>query len=326
MFDPRRRIGPHLDYFRETNDEGLRRLTYFDRVGASILFAALSDLASIGQVAKAEETLLGHRYIDGLEAEIQDAVLGLERPVDRGIRDAIFHTNMDFYLEHHRKWVPAYPHRILVRCHITTKGNLSVTLAPFCLSERGNWDPAPEWSSDPFESLQGFTERPGNEVLFLRDIRCLFAHDRSNASAGKVLAIQRRAVLVTFWMIMARLSQHFELHFENYIAGLAEKDDTWGKFEPVVKLEIVDALDEYRGNMAEELSRFSSSSGHSPEDFRRILEAKPRMSDERVAKILRANGQPAASSLTPSSIRKFHAFLKKAEAFGVWRRDHYTTH
>lgn len=308
------RLGPYLDEWNSKSEDGLNRVT-LDRLSSETIF-------SVNEELEATSSLRRGRYSSGLHSEYRDLVVGERRPIDRAIHEMFFHTDMEYWVNNHVRWMPTYRHRVVVRAHITTKDNLSVTVSPECLSEHGEWDRAREWKSDPFLGSGGFRERPMNEALFLRDISHLFYHGHRRASESDVRrSAEARAVLVAFWLAMHRLSSVFEIHYGNYIAGLTREEISWSSGnEHLVGLEIVDALSEYRSILAGKVASFKRSTGFAPEDFYAICEKAGRGGYEALSKSIRGS-RAVGIDLVPSVIRDLHAFLKKAKSYGIWQPE-----
>lgn len=309
------RIGPYIDYRAGENRTGLHRITYEDhRLDPQLLFDIGRDLDKfVGGSA--------HGYGSPIISEFKEVVFGYRRPLDDVIHKSWLYTDVDFWRSHHARWMPSYPHRVCVNAHITTHDNLSVTLSARCLSTRGMWEPAEEWSSDPFWSFGGFRERPINEALFLRDVSALF-HDTVDLRGkdAKSRSVQCKAVLASFWLTMERLSPFFEPHFGNYIAGLTERPVTWtNPDQPLVGLEIVDGLGEYREWLQQELDSFEERAGYTAEAFYDICEESRRgLGFEKTSKAIRHSSR-GSIDLVPSAIYNLFKFLNTAKDYGIWK-------
>lgn len=309
------RIGPYISYRANENRDGLHRITYEDhRLNSQLLFDIGRDLDKFVGVP-------GYRYGSSIVSEFKDVVFGYRRPLDEVIHNSWLYTDVDFWTSHHARWMPSYPHRVCVNAHITTHDNLSVTLSARCLSPRGMWEPAEEWSSDPFWSFGGFRQRPINEALFLRGASALFqdAGDIRGKDA-KSRSVRCKAVLASFWLTMERLSPFFEPHFGNYVAGLTEKPVTWANpDEPLVGLEIVDGLGEYREWLRQELALFEERAGHTAEAFYDICEeSRIGWGFEKTSKAIRHSSR-GSIDLVPSAVGKLFDFLNTVKDYGIWK-------
>jgi hypothetical protein len=174
---------------------------------------------------------------------------------------------------------------------------------------------------DPFWGFSGFMERPLNEALFLHDVSPLFRRGLNVHTADAATrSVHCRAVLASFWLTMDRLYPTFELHYASYIAGLTEKPVTWkNPDEPLVGLEIVDGLGEYRDWLKERLDRFQEDTGYSPESFYDECEESRRGLDfDRVSKRIRHSSR-GLIDLVPSAVRDLYDFLQTVRAYGIWR-------
>lgn len=306
--------GRQIDYLRESSDSGKHRVTYRNQLHENYLLSVITELGQANRTSSVIDTS-GQRYPDGLEWEFLETLLGLGRPFDRAIPGLAYYRDIEYFKEHRLSL--AHRCRMMVSVKITTHGNLSVTLSPNCLSDSGYWEPAPEWKMDPFRFASGFRERPGNEVLFFRGVEGLFGEPRRDLNKA-LLDAQRRAVLFAFWMTMERISNVFELHFEHYIVGLSESDRPWiDHSNPIVGLEIVDALFEYRMMLAEELRRFKAKTGYDPDVFFKACEARASHSFDKVSKRIRY-GVPGSEGLTPKVVERYFDFLEEVKAFGIW--------
>jgi hypothetical protein len=309
------RIGPYVSYRAQKSPTGFHRITYED-LEPQMLFDIGSDLDKFGQSSS-------RQYDSAIVSEFKDVVFGFRRPLDDIIRRVWLYTDLDFWREHHARWMPSYPHRVCVNAHITSHDNLSVTLSARCLSPQGTWDAADEWKFDPFWGQVGFRQRPLNEALFLRDVSALFQLGRVPRSIGaRTRSVQCKAVLASFWLTMERLSLFFEPHYGNYIVGLTENPVTWeNPDEPLVGLEIVDGLAEYREWLRQEFSLFEGRAGHSAESFYDICEeTRSGLLYEQTSKKIRHSSRGSVD-LVPSAIRDLHDFLNTVKGFGIWKPD-----
>lgn len=208
---------------------------------------------------------------------------------------------------------------------ITTKDNLSVRLAMNMLDDRGQWIPAPEWRELPYYGLAVVMERPDDEVLFIHDIDQLvvgpateYRHYRHGDSIERQLfEASCELVNAVFWLTVQRLAQRFEVTLASYIVMLRQ-----GKKGPIIGLDIVDALDEHKKDIAKSIGGFEAEAGWSAEEFWAACDSptSPRRgyASESLVRRLRARGGGTVK-LTAGEVDRRLQFLSTADAYGIWK-------
>ena len=271
-------------------------------------------LCSLSSAAKSTPIQLG-----GLLDEVSDVVSGVERPIDEHIRQYLLNTDPDHVKLSLSRGDRGIRNRVAVNTHITTRGNLSVTIYPEMLTKEGRFEIAPEWKPTPFPSYAEVTQRPQNEILFIRNMeRWLRPYQHDDPAQAAVRNAACSAINMAFWLTINRLAKVFNVSYRSYLAGVADTPQSYvpddGKH---VGLEIVDAPLEARMNLEESLRGFEAVAGHTPTAFYRACNATEGWRRfEAASRTLRKT--PGSDHLTPKIVENFGVLLERAKLYGVW--------
>lgn len=320
------RIGPHIDsaHWRTVSDEGFDRSDYHD-FEPSLIFDMLRELRILADEELERGRPATEVSVRSLLDEIQAVVAGTPRGVDLFVSECFKNTDMEYWNEHHAKMKPVPLHRVVLHMVFSAKENLSVRITPGCLSKIGTWTEAPEWlpALTPRYPASGrIGGRPDTELLYLRNVSSLFTKRRPGATAyeRRVRHVLSKAVCITFWLVVHRLDGIFDVHLDTYVATLSalDGDDTSVEASRMefVGLEMVSVLSDYRRDMAARLLSFPEETGLSAIDFWAIC--KPSSSWDVASRLLKQRSIGGSADLTPSLVREYYAFLKRAIDYGVW--------
>lgn len=320
------RIGPRIDpaHWKTVSDDGFDRSDYHD-FEPGLIFDMLRELRIL-----ADEELERGRPATEVSAralldEIQAIVAGTPRGVDLFVSECFKNTDMEYWNEHHAKKKPVPLHRVVLHIVFSAKENLSVRITPGCLSKIGTWTEAPEWrpTLNPLYPATGrIGGRPDTELLYLRNVSSLFTRRRPDATAYERRArhVLSKAVCITFWLVIHRLDGVFDVHLDAYVAILSalDGDDTSVESSRMefVGLETVSVLSDYRRDIAARLRSFPLETGLSAIDFYAIC--KSANSWDVASRLLKQRCIGGSADLTPSLVREYLAFLKRAIDYGVW--------
>jgi hypothetical protein len=316
-------MGPCIEQLRDIDDKGRFRSTYL-AFPSYLITHTLVTLHALTDDRQRRSWVTNYDRLTSLTDQIEAIVREDFRPVDRILDDRLAYTDHDFWRKNHCRWVPAYPHRILLDAHITKVGDLSVRFSPQCLDEAGQWTHAPEWRQLPLSETVEPMKRPDGEVLFIRNVDWLLADNlaRWNRYLGDVdraelvfAAAACYAVNMAFWLVVHRLSNRFEVHLGRYVAKLSSTPDE----SDCLGLDIVDALAEHRESVQSAFETFEEVTGHTPRRFREVCEAADG-NYVRASKTLRGHSG-ASWKLTPSIVKDCHDRLVMAERYGFWQPE-----
>ena len=319
---PRRRLGPYIEQLRDTDERGRFRLIYDNFPGGLITETIVNLHSLLDERAREKRSWISnYQRLASLFEEIEEIVRSDHNPVDEILGDRLAHTDHDYWRDHHAKWLPPYPHRILLDAHVTKVGNLSVRFSPQCLGESGQWENAPEWRQIPLLGSAETMRRPNDEVLFIRSVDWLFENSLARWNrAGDIdrteqayIAAACRAVNVAFWLTYHRLQNRFEVHLGRYLAVLSSTPEA----ADCLGLELVDALADHRTSVKEALAAFEANTGHPPQRFWDTCESTERRYVRASKELRGSSGSP--SRLTPSVVEHYHKELQKAQAYGLWK-------
>lgn len=312
------RFGPYIEQLAPNDSIGRRRFT--DYAATRSLSESLRELHDFGDVRRSD---LSSRMVStarGILSDVEGHLLGFGRPVDKWLALKHGFTNHDFVEENFdREYNPRFPHRIAVDARVNKAGNLSVTISPRCLSERGLLEKAPEWR-DEFgmytSSTGGFGERPGNEVLYIglveEFVDCQKPLSRMTEQERRLHATIAKAINLAFWVEIGRLRVNYEVHLGRYLA-FRDHDPA---SDSVASLELVDAVQDHRDDIQKRVGSFTADTGYEASEFWAVcLESKVGLSFEKCSKRLRLDSGPGLS-LTPSVVRKYYDLLETAINYG----------
>lgn len=282
------------------------------------------NLASLIQKLETKSRQFSYRDFPRSILDDCEAALRCDpRPIDRYLDNYLSYTNFA-ELEHRRSGIHGL-NRVVVNATVTSKDNLSVRLWMKILDDRGRWISAPEWREIPLYGMAGIMERPSDEVLFIRNVDrlmidriALYAnYERGDPNRQKLADAACELINATFWLTVQRLAQRFEVTLSRYLVLLREKRD--GR---ILGLDIVDALDEHRREIARGVADFEAQTGWTPEDFWAVCESPTSQgghyASDSVVKRLRAKGTGTVK-LTPGEVRRRLEFLAMAENYGFWK-------
>jgi hypothetical protein len=313
-----------MDFLREfkTEDEHGR---YRDYAGGLYLYQNISEMfVKLNDAIRALEKKKQLHYRDfiyTIRNDCEQAVRGDKRPIDQYLDRHLCYTDFDAIDAQRRDY---RSHRILLDAHITSKGNLSVRLRMDFLSDSGQWVHAPEWKEIPFYGTSAVMERPGDEVLFIREVEHLLAerlehrpsYEGSDAIQDGAVQAACEAVNTVFWLIVNRLSQRFDVSLSRYVILLRE-----ARKGALLGLDIIDFLDEHRNGIARDIAEFEHQTGYSPEAFckahQELTAGSRYVSNETVSRRLRSKSG-ASAGLTAGEVDRRLQLLKRAIAYGLW--------
>jgi hypothetical protein len=320
------RIGPHIDPadWRTVSDDGFDRCDYHD-FEPRLVFDMLRDLRVLADEELERGRPATEVSVRALLDEIEAVVAGAPRGADLFVSECFKNTDMEYWNEHHAKKKPPALHRVVLHTVFSAKENLSVRIAPGCLSKIGTWTEAPEWLPavrTGYPTPGRISGRPDTELLYLRNVAPLFSKRRPGGTPyeRRVRHVLAKAVCTTYWMIVHRLDGIFDVHLDSYVAALSALDGDDASVEAsrmeFVGLEMVSVLSNYRRDMAARLLSFPEETGLSAIDFWAIC--KPTSSWETASRLLKQRSIGGSADLTGALVREYHAFLKRALDYGVW--------
>lgn len=151
--------------------------------------------------------------------------------------------------------------RLAVRADVTSRGNLSVRIAPEFYGVDGRWHDAPEWSSEhPFKDAVSTVHwaRPSDEILFFRCVGPLFEdagfHVLPRNPPWRLRRTEVHALEATpalFWQAVDDLAVHFDVAVARYPERAPD-----GR-----SLRLVDARREHRAAVRRRLEGFEAEFG-----------------------------------------------------------------
>ena len=115
--------------------DGLHRRIH-ENLYSEVVVEALCNLSNSAKSAPIQ--------LEGLLNEVSDVVSGVERPIDEHIRQYLLNTDPDHVEFSLSRGDCCIRNRVAVSTHITTRGNLSVTIYPQMLTKEGRFEIAPE--------------------------------------------------------------------------------------------------------------------------------------------------------------------------------------
>lgn len=279
-----------------------------------------------GLIQKVEKKSRQFSYRDFPRSVFDDCEAALRcdpRPIDRYLDNYLSYTNFEV-LKQRRSGFHGL-NRVVVNATVTTKDNLSIRLWLKTLDDAGRWIDAPEWRDIPLYGHAGIMERPSDEVLFIRNVDRLMIerialyekYENGDPNGRKLVEAACELVNATFWLTVQRLAQRFEVTLARYLVLLRESRD--GR---ILGLDIVDALDERKKEIARGIASFEAEAGWSPEEFWSACDSSaspgPRYASKSAERRLRARGGGTVT-LTPGEVGRRLQLLSTADAYGIWK-------
>lgn len=314
------RFGPYIEKLISVDAAGRHRITgHYPKSPYEILHAIYS--VADDDAGKWSRNLIG--VANAVIDDVENHLLGRERPVDKWMHLKDAFTDHDFVERNFdRECNPRFPHRLAVDAVVNKAGNLSVTISPRCLSQRGLLEKAPEWRQEFGLYIKGpshFMGRPGNEVLYVRGVDGVINCKKPLSKMSEGERLWRKAVAeainFSFWVEIERLRINYEVHLGNYVVFCDEDPAA----DLGATLEIVDAVREHRDAIEEHVKTFKDHTGYEIEEFLKVCEEhKVGLSFDRCSKLLRLQDGPGRS-LTPSVVRGHYDVLRAAIDYGILR-------
>lgn len=296
--------------FRTLREDGLYRHTHEAFYSDVLINAAL-------QLSRDSEF---HPDLKQLLGEFSDVVAAKRRPIDTNIRNFLLYTNPELVEQALSRGNHNIRNRISVAARFTSRGNFSVTISPDRLNCEGRFERAPEWINDPFPAYAEVTQRPYNEVLFLRNVERWFnPYLHKDPSQAAIRSSACEAINIAFWLTLRRLSETFQISYKSYLAGVSNADQELVYQEGnLIGLEIVDAVEDMKQTLQESVRDFEPASGFSPEAFYAgcMRENDDWRRFENASRKLRQ--APGANRLTPKTVEQYFDLLDAAKHFGIW--------
>jgi hypothetical protein len=284
-------------------------------------------LVNLGvRIQKLEKKSRQFSYRDFPKSILDDCEAALRcdpRPIDSYLDNYLSYTNFEA-LEQRRSGFHGL-NRVVVNATVTTKDNLSVRLWMKFLDDEGRWAKAPEWRDIALYGYTGIMERPSDEVLFIKNVDRLMVEriplyakfDHGDPDGRKLVEAACELVNATFWIAVQRLSQRFEVTLARYLVLLRESRD--GR---ILGLDIVDALNERKKEIAKAIASFEAEAGWSAEEFWAACDnpTSPgrRYASDSVVRRLRARGVGTVK-LTAGEVDRRLQLLSTADAYGIWK-------
>lgn len=313
-----------LGRIADEDEHGRYRDTAGGEYGRIDIADPLVNLGALLQALEKKSSRFSYRhYARTIFHDCEAALRGDSRPIDRYLDNYLSYTNFDA-LEQRRSGFHGL-NRVVVNATMTTKDNLSVRLWMKVLDEKGRWSPAPEWRDIPYYGHAAVMERPDDEVLFIRDVNRLTVeraavyerYDKPDPNERKLFEASCELVNAVFWLTVHRLAQRFEVTLARYIVMLRESRE--GR---VLGLEISDALDEHKREIARGVTSFEAETGWTAEEFWTVCESPTslgrRYASDSIVKRLRTK-ESGTVKLTAGEVSRRLQLLSKAEAYGFWK-------
>lgn len=279
-----------------------------------------------GLIQRLEKKSRQFSYRDYPKSILDDCEAALRcdpRPIDSYLDNYLSYTNFEA-LEQRRSGFHGL-NRVVVNATVTTKDNLSVRLWMKTLDDKGRWAKAPEWRDIPLYGYTGIMERPSDEVLFIKNVDRLMIdrialyerYENGDPNGRKLVEAACELVNATFWLTVQRLAQRFEVTLARYLVLLRESRD--GR---ILGLDIVDALDERKKEIAKGIASFEAEAGWSAEEFWAACDSPTspgrRYASESLVRRLRARGGGTVK-LTAGEVDRRLQLLSTAYAYGIWK-------
>lgn len=255
--------------------------------------------------------------------DCESALRGDSRPIDRYLDNYLSYSNFEALEERRRGFHGV--NRVVVNATVTTKDNLSVRVWMKTLGDNGRWAPAPEWRDIPYYGQSAVAERPDDELLFIHEVDRLLVDkvanyerfDRVDKDERKLIEASCELVNAVFWLTVQRLARRFEVTLARYVVMLRES-----RGGRILGLDIVDALDEHKKEIAKGIATFEAETGWTAEEFWSACDSPTspprRYATDAMVKRLRARGGGTVK-LTAGEVDRRLQLLSKAEAYGIWK-------
>lgn len=311
----------HLRFVSSEDDQGRYRDTadHYSRIDIVDRLVEFSR-----QIATYEKKVPRYGFREFPRSVLNDCEVALradERPIDRYLDNYQSYTNFD-ELEKRRYGFHGN-NRVAVHATITKKDNLSVRLWLKILNGKGRWVDAPEWKDIPFYGHTAIMERPSDEVLFVRALDRLtiegfeYYEDYRPGERRELIEAACELVNATFWLTVQRLSQRFEVSLSRYLVLLRERRE--GR---ILGLQIVDALDERKKALAQNIADFKIETGWSTEEFWAACDVpvalRRHYASEKLVRRLRER-DGGTVKITRGEVDRRIELLSTAEAYGIWK-------